>query len=66
MKILNTEWELKNVLVISTLVVCSLFTTAMDYLESSWQTKGFYFSESFLFSCYWWLYLPLVLIQRRY
>ncbi|MBK7787021.1 MAG: LytTR family transcriptional regulator [Saprospiraceae bacterium] len=65
MKILNTEWELKNVLVVSTLVVCSLFTTAMDYLESSWQTKGFYFSESFLFSCYWWLYLPLVLIQRR-
>ena len=65
MKILNIECELKNVLVVSALVVCSLFTTAMDYLESSWQTKGFYFSESFLFSCYWWLYLPLVLFQRR-
>jgi two-component system response regulator LytT len=64
-KILNIECELKNVLVVSALVVCSLFTTAMDYLESSWQTKGFYFSESFLFSCYWWLYLPLVLFQRR-
>lgn len=64
-KNLISYWDIKNVLVISVLVVCSLFTTAMDYLESSWQTKGFYFSESFLFSCYWWLYLPLVLIQRR-
>lgn len=65
LKYLNADWEVKNVIAVSALVVCSLFTTAMDFMESYWQVKEFYFSESFLFSCYWWLFLPLVLIQRR-
>lgn len=36
----------------------------LDLLESSFENhSSFYFSESFLFSSFWWLFVPLILAQ---
>lgn len=37
-----------------------------DYLYTLFRDTAFYFSESALFSSYWILFLPLVLLQRRW
>ncbi|MCC6453219.1 MAG: LytTR family transcriptional regulator [Acidobacteria bacterium] len=46
------------------LAVCVGLNVILDLLESSFQShSSFYFSESFLFSSFWWLFVPLLLGQ---
>ncbi len=40
-------------------------TLIQDYIEAIVHDTGFYFSESFLFSSYSWLFAPIVFIQYR-
>lgn len=39
---------------------------AADYLYTLFQQTAFYLAESALFSSYWFLFVPLVLLQRRW
>lgn len=41
-------------------------TVCLDWLQSSFRQSGFYLSESLLFSSFWWLFLPLLLLQVRW
>lgn len=36
------------------------FTITQDLIETNFNRSAFYFSESFLFSSFWWLFLPLL------
>lgn len=40
------------------LLVC--INMLSDLLDAHWNDKGFYLSESFLFSSFWWLFAPLM------
>jgi hypothetical protein len=42
------------------LAVCLALTIFLDIVESRVQHSAFYFSESFLFGSFWWLFLPLL------
>ena len=42
-----------------------LLTLAQDYISSTARQGPYYFSESFLFSSFWWLFVPLVLMQQK-
>jgi LytTr DNA-binding domain len=42
------------------LTTCITLTVLLDIIESTIQHSAFYFSESFLFSSVWWLFLPLL------
>jgi len=51
-------------------VACGLFvlvfvalTLTQDLVRSSLKNSAFYFSESFMFSSFWWLFAPLFFIQ---
>lgn len=45
------------------LLVC--MTIVQDRLEANLRQSSFYFSESFLFSSFWWLFLPFLMVQFR-
>ncbi len=48
------------------LVLCiSLLTTGQDYLSAMTKQGSYYFSESLLFSSFWWIFPPLLWIQFR-
>ena len=47
-------------LLVSAIVVLTL---TQDFLRSDLKNSKFYFSESFLFSSFWWLFAPLLFIQ---
>ncbi|HRK72908.1 MAG TPA: LytTR family DNA-binding domain-containing protein [Rhodothermales bacterium] len=53
----------KIVLVAFLTMVPIALTIFQDYLEAHFRQYRFYFSESFLFSLIWWLFIPLLLIQ---
>jgi len=38
-------------------------TVLQDLVEADFKRTGFYFSESFLFSSFWWLFVPLICAQ---
>lgn len=40
-----------------------IITMVQDYIESGFQKTGFYFSESFMFSSFWWLFVPFLYAQ---
>ena len=42
-----------------------LLTLAQDYISSSARQGAYYFSESFLFSSFWWLFVPLIFMQHK-
>ena len=42
------------------LAICVGLTIILDLLHSKFQGTSFYVSESFLFSSFWWLFLPLI------
>jgi hypothetical protein len=46
------------------LLLCGI-TVALDLIYARWQQSAFYLSESLLFSTFWLLALPLLLLQRR-
>jgi hypothetical protein len=43
----------------------SLVTTGQDYLSALARRGSYYFSESLLFSSFWWIFPPLLWIQLR-
>jgi len=40
-----------------------LFTIFLDFMESRFENSAFYFSESLLFSSFWFIFLPLLYFQ---
>ena len=44
-------------------LIASLLTTGQDYLSALARQGGYYFSESLLFSSFWWIFPPLLWIQ---
>lgn len=50
------------VLLLAVLLIVAL-TMTQDYLRSDLRNSAFYFSESFLFSSFWWIFAPLLFAQ---
>lgn len=46
--------------------VLVLLTVGQDFLYSCFQTSAFYFSESFMFSSFWWIFIPLLYAQYKW
>lgn len=40
-----------------------VLTVAQDFLQSDLNNSAFYFSESLLFSSFWWIFAPLLFVQ---
>ncbi len=63
------KWKVKTVSVAVVLIFGAVFfvvlTLFLDILRSKLQHTGYYFSESFLFSSFWWLF-PLILFGQVY
>jgi LytTr DNA-binding domain len=56
--------ERKAVLMLTTAALALAgFTVIQDFLRSQLRSSAFYFSESFIFSSFWWLFAPLLLAQ---
>jgi hypothetical protein len=66
-KMLTTKFNTtdKKVAFVLTLFVlaCVVLIVTQDFLRSGLKNSSFYFSESFLFSSFWWLFAPLLFIQ---
>ena len=56
----NTRW------IIMGLLVSVVLTLMLDYVESKHQYFTYYLSESFLFSSFWWLFVPIFQLQMMY
>ena len=58
------QLSLKGVILV--FVVCFvLLIMLQDLLEANFQNSSFYLSESFLFSSFWWLFIPLLYTQYK-
>ena len=44
-------------------LACIMLTVLLDFLSANANQYSFYFSESLMFSSFWWLFLPLILLQ---
>lgn len=53
-------------LILAVLLAFILLTALIDFLEARFQNTSFYFSESFLFSSFWWLFVPFIYAQFVY
>lgn len=51
------------VLLLGILTICVLLRTILDMTESKFHGSAFYFSESILFSSFWWIFLPFLVGQ---
>lgn len=58
--LLRPKWLLPG------LMVLVVFTLAQDYVEAKFHGTAYYFSESILFSCFWWIFVPGLLIQEKF
>jgi DNA-binding LytR/AlgR family response regulator len=62
-----TKFSLANKKAANVLILLSLlfvlFTLAQDFLRAELKHSAFYFSESFMFSSFWWLFAPLLFAQ---
>jgi len=56
----------KKTLVLSFLFFLITLIIVQDLIEASVNNFSFYFSESFLFSSFWWLFIPLGYIQYKF
>ena len=54
---------IRYILVLFIMITCILLTTVLDLAEANLRSSSFYFSESFLFSSFWWLFMPLLYLQ---
>ncbi len=51
----------KIILTLAGFVIAAVaLTMVQDFIETNFNHSSFYFSESFLFSSFWWLFLPLL------
>jgi len=66
-KILTIKFDItdrKAAFVLTLLVFAFVvLTLTQDFLRSDLKNSAFYFSESFMFSSFWWLFAPLLFIQ---
>ena len=55
----------KRIAFVLTLLVLAfiVLTLMQDFLRSELKNSSFYFSESFMFSSFWWLFAPLLFSQ---
>lgn len=56
----------KRELIIGTLAICVLATITIDMLNAVLNQTSFYFTESFLFSSFWWIFIPLLVLQHHF
>ncbi|MBK8657134.1 MAG: LytTR family transcriptional regulator [Haliscomenobacter sp.] len=60
----NSLTDKRAAFVLTLLVVAFvILTLTQDLLRSELKNSAFYFSESFIFSSFWWLFAPLLLTQ---
>lgn len=59
----NSLQQKKIIFLLTILILCIFLTIGLDLLEAKFQNSSFYFSESFLFSSFWWLFVPLLYVQ---
>lgn len=55
-----------GVIISGILAVFILSTMAIDWLNAFVNQYSFYFSESFLFSSFWWIFIPLIIFQQYF
>ncbi len=60
----NDERKVERSLIFGVLIF-SVFTVGQDLIRANLDKSAFYFSESFLFSSFWWLFAPLFWVQFR-
>ena len=67
MNTLLKRYKAKDQRVFVALTLCILIlvtlTLVQDHLRSNLKNSAFYFSESFLFSSFWWLFAPFLFAQ---
>lgn len=58
----------RKVAAVLTMLVSALvvLTLTQDILRSNLKNSGFFFSESFMFSSFWWLFVPLLFTQYAF
>ncbi|MGL5888679.1 MAG: LytTR family DNA-binding domain-containing protein [Bacteroidia bacterium] len=56
---------MKRVLPVSFVVLFTAGTIFLDWFDSMRRNSSFYFSESFMFTAVWWLFLPMLYLQLR-
>ena len=60
----NRTTNKKALIVLTTLVIALVaFTILQDFLYAYYRRTSFYFSESYIFSSFWWLFIPLLYAQ---
>lgn len=59
---LRKSWKLIFLIIFS---LCVLLNVLLDHHESRFYQNPYNFSESFMFSSFWWLFLPLLYVQLR-
>lgn len=65
-RIINAVRHEKALLpLVLTLTACASLTIVLDVLEARFQKYPFHLSESFLFSSFWWPFLPIIYGQIR-
>lgn len=66
-RILTTKFSVtdRKAAIVLTLLVMAfvLLTLTQDIIRSGLKNSAFYFSESFIFSSFWWLFAPLLFMQ---
>ncbi|RYY52655.1 MAG: LytTR family transcriptional regulator [Chitinophagaceae bacterium] len=53
----------RNMVLITCLVAVISVSMGQDFLRAGLYHSGYYFSESFMFSSFWWLFIPLGCLQ---
>lgn len=56
----------KSLVILGLLLIFVFLTILSDGFESYFKGTGFYFSESFMFSSVWWLFVPLLYLQFKW
>lgn len=59
----NSLQQKRFMFLLTILTACSVLTMGLDLFESKFHNYSFYFFESFLFSSFWWLFIPLLYAQ---
>jgi len=66
-KTLTPKLDLTHRKAVTGLMLCILafvlLTLTQDFLRANLNHTGYYFSESFMFSSFWWIFAPLLVVQ---
>ena len=61
----TAQKKLLRILIVSVSAVVIL-SMLQDKVEAGFKNSAFYFSESFIFSSFWWLFIPLIYLQWNF